>query len=116
MYARLFSLASLAGGVLTCHNCGLLLRRSVAVGDTHVMCSLSLHPLSLSLSLSLYLPISLSTYSLSLSLPLYPLCFCGRVAVVRDIEERGRSMDNVLDQYLCTVKPSFDQFILPVGI
>ena len=31
----------------------------------------------------------------------------------RDIAERGRDMDNVIDQYLTTVKPMFDSFIAP---
>ena len=31
----------------------------------------------------------------------------------RDIAERGRSMDNVIEQYLTTVKPMFDSFIAP---
>ena len=43
------------------------------------------------------------------------LSFC-RVscAVKRDIAERGRSVDDVLHQYLYTVKPAFDEFIAPV--
>ena len=35
-------------------------------------------------------------------------------AVKRDIAERGRSVDDVLHQYLYTVKPAFDEFIAPV--
>ena len=31
----------------------------------------------------------------------------------RDIVERKRTMDNVMEQYLCTVKPMHDQFIEP---
>lgn len=31
----------------------------------------------------------------------------------RDIEERARTMDSVMDQYLTTVKPMHDQFIEP---
>ena len=31
----------------------------------------------------------------------------------RDIDERGRSMDNVISQYLSTVKPMFNKFINP---
>ncbi len=31
----------------------------------------------------------------------------------RDIAERGRDMDNVIEQYLKTVKPMFDSFIAP---
>jgi uridine kinase len=36
-------------------------------------------------------------------------------AVKRDIAERGRSVDDVLHQYLYTVKPAFDEFIAPVS-
>ena len=35
--------------------------------------------------------------------------------VKRDIAERGRSVDDVLHQYLYTVKPAFDEFIAPVS-
>ena len=31
----------------------------------------------------------------------------------RDIEERGRTMDNVINQYLSTVKPMFNKFVNP---
>ena len=31
----------------------------------------------------------------------------------RDIEERGRSIDAVVMQYLSTVKPMFNKFVLP---
>jgi len=31
----------------------------------------------------------------------------------RDIRERGRTIDTVLDQYISTVKPAFDEFIHP---
>ena len=31
----------------------------------------------------------------------------------RDIAERGRSVDSVLNQYEKTVKPSFEQYVLP---
>jgi uridine kinase len=33
--------------------------------------------------------------------------------VVRDIEERGRQLDGILDQYENSVKPSFEKYILP---
>jgi uridine kinase len=33
--------------------------------------------------------------------------------ITRDIRERGRSVQNVLEQYQRTVKPSFEEFILP---
>jgi uridine kinase len=33
--------------------------------------------------------------------------------IVRDINERGRTLDSVIDQYLNTVKPAHDQFIEP---
>lgn len=35
--------------------------------------------------------------------------------VKRDIAERGRTVEEVLYQYLHTVKPAFDQFIRPVS-
>jgi uridine kinase len=31
----------------------------------------------------------------------------------RDMAERGRSLDDILDQYLTTVRPMHDQFIAP---
>lgn len=31
----------------------------------------------------------------------------------RDLKERGRSLDSVIDQYLATVKPMYHQFIEP---
>jgi len=34
--------------------------------------------------------------------------------IVRDIEERGRTLDVVIKQYLTTVKPAHDQFIEPM--
>jgi uridine kinase len=34
--------------------------------------------------------------------------------VVRDIRERGRNLDQVLDQYTNLVKPAFEEFTLPV--
>lgn len=33
--------------------------------------------------------------------------------VKRDISDRGRTVDDVLHQYLTTVKPAFDEFIAP---
>ena len=33
--------------------------------------------------------------------------------VVRDIKERGRSIDSVVEQYLTSVKPMHDKFIEP---
>ncbi|MDK2866158.1 MAG: uridine kinase [Clostridiales bacterium] len=33
--------------------------------------------------------------------------------IVRDINERGRTLESVIDQYLNTVKPAHDQFIEP---
>ena len=35
-------------------------------------------------------------------------------AVVRDINERGRKLDQVLEQYANLVKPAFEEFTLPV--
>lgn len=31
----------------------------------------------------------------------------------RDMKERGRSLDSVINQYLSTVKPMYNQFIEP---
>lgn len=33
--------------------------------------------------------------------------------IVRDINERGRTLDSVIDQYISTVKPAHEQFIEP---
>ena len=33
--------------------------------------------------------------------------------ILRDINERGRSMDSVIDQYLSVVRPMHNQFIEP---
>ena len=33
--------------------------------------------------------------------------------IVRDINERGRTLESVIDQYINTVKPAHDQFIEP---
>jgi uridine kinase len=33
--------------------------------------------------------------------------------ITRDIQERGRTLESVIDQYLTTVKPAHDQFIEP---
>ena len=33
--------------------------------------------------------------------------------ILRDVKERGRSLDSVVDQYLTTVKPMHDQFVEP---
>lgn len=34
--------------------------------------------------------------------------------ITRDINERGRTLDSVIDQYLTTVKPAHEQFIEPM--
>ena len=34
--------------------------------------------------------------------------------VIRDINERGRELDQILDQYTNLVKPAFEEFTLPV--
>ncbi|MCK5077518.1 MAG: uridine kinase, partial [Calditrichia bacterium] len=39
------------------------------------------------------------------------ICFIRRL--LRDIEDRGRTMESVVDQYLNTVKPMYHQFIEP---
>lgn len=36
--------------------------------------------------------------------------------VLRDIQERGRNLEHVLSQYMNVVKPSFEDFILPVCV
>ncbi len=33
--------------------------------------------------------------------------------IIRDVKKRGRSLDSVVDQYLCTVKPMHEQFVEP---
>ena len=38
------------------------------------------------------------------------------ISVVRDIEERGRSLEQVLEQYTTYVKPAFEEFTLPVSL
>lgn len=35
--------------------------------------------------------------------------------ILRDVKERGRSMEGVLEQYLRYVKPAFDNFVLPTA-
>ena len=35
------------------------------------------------------------------------------VRILRDVEERGRSMQSVVEQYLATVKPMHEQFVEP---
>ena len=36
------------------------------------------------------------------------------LAVLRDIEQRGRNLEHVLLQYTSLVKPAFEEFCLPV--
>lgn len=38
---------------------------------------------------------------------------CLERRIIRDLQERGRSKESVLDQYEKTVKPMFEKFILP---
>ena len=33
--------------------------------------------------------------------------------ILRDVKERGRSLDSVIEQYLTTVKPMHEQFVQP---
>ncbi len=33
--------------------------------------------------------------------------------ILRDVQERGRSLDSVVDQYLTTVKPMHEQYVEP---
>ena len=42
-----------------------------------------------------------------------PLDICLLRRLVRDVQERGRTMDSVLKQYQKTVRPMFMQFIDP---
>ena len=42
-----------------------------------------------------------------------PLDICLIRRLLRDVEERGRTMDSVLEQYQTTVRPMFMQFIEP---
>jgi len=37
------------------------------------------------------------------------------LTVVRDINERGRNLEQVLNQYTNVVKPAFEEFTLPVS-
>ena len=37
------------------------------------------------------------------------------VTVLRDIQERGRELEQVLTQYTQFVKPAFEEFCLPVS-
>lgn len=36
-------------------------------------------------------------------------------AVLRDISERGRDLEQILSQYITFVKPAFEEFCLPVS-
>ena len=33
--------------------------------------------------------------------------------IIRDVRDRGRSLDNIVNQYLTTVKPMHEQFVEP---
>lgn len=45
-------------------------------------------------------------------LPAVPYIF---PAVLRDISERGRDLEQILSQYITFVKPAFEEFCLPVS-
>lgn len=46
---------------------------------------------------------------------IYLIVFFGCVILVlRDISERGRELEQVLNQYITFVKPAFEEFCLPV--
>lgn len=46
---------------------------------------------------------------------IYVIVFFGCVILVlRDISERGRELEQVLNQYITFVKPAFEEFCLPV--
>ena len=36
--------------------------------------------------------------------------------VLRDIEDRGRDLEHILQQYTNLVKPAFEEFCLPVSL
>ena len=38
------------------------------------------------------------------------------IVVLRDIEDRGRDLEQVLHQYTTLVKPAFEEFCLPVSV
>ena len=46
-----------------------------------------------------------------ISVPVRSVC----LAVLRDITERGRDLEQVLSQYITFVKPAFEEFCLPVS-
>ena len=43
------------------------------------------------------------------------LCSVCVIQVLRDTKERGRDLDQVLNQYINFVKPAFEEFTLPVS-
>lgn len=44
------------------------------------------------------------------------VCIFLFLSVLRDISERGRELEQVLNQYITFVKPAFEEFCLPVSI
>ncbi len=38
------------------------------------------------------------------------------ISVIRDVNERGRDLDQILYQYTTFVKPAFEEFCLPVRL
>ena len=50
----------------------------------------------------------------ALAITLYLLFHSDYLIVCRDIEERGRDLEQVLKQYIHLVKPAFEEFTLPV--
>lgn len=54
---------------------------------------------------------STACYVLQIELDICPIFI-----VLRDIEERGRDLENVLFQYTNLVKPAFEEFCMPVSI
>jgi uridine kinase len=74
--------------------------------------------LFLSLSVSFFFFLSSFVLTRSYSHPSFLPTRCispSTCPVRRDIVERGRSVESVLTQYCNTVKPSYDDFIAPVG-
>ena len=42
--------------------------------------------------------------------------FLKSLQVLRDIEDRGRDLEHILQQYTNLVKPAFEEFCLPVSL
>lgn len=42
-------------------------------------------------------------------------CLVSMFTVLRDIQDRGRDLEQILHQYTSLVKPAFEEFCLPVS-